>query len=134
MLFPLTRNKWSILPTVVWFQFVLAAQHICQKLRNAGCWADFINPFSGAPAVGAYARKQNPMESNESSHSLEFSITERHHCRVIEDKKTRSFIGEYLKLFISPKKLAPCDLYRLIISLLEFLREKLPNSNYRLWN
>ncbi|KAK7583852.1 hypothetical protein V9T40_004815 [Parthenolecanium corni] len=73
--------------------FVLAAQHICQKLRNAGCWADFVNPFSGVPAIGAYARKQSTLEANECVPPLDFSITERHHCRVIEDKKARSFIG-----------------------------------------
>lgn len=97
VLYPCTTNIWYILSKVVFVQFVLAAQHICQKLRNAGCWADFVNPFSGVPAIGAYARKQSTLEANECVPPLDFSITERHHCRVIEDKKARSFIGKNSK-------------------------------------
>lgn len=133
MLFPYAKNILLILSNIVSFQFVLAAQHICQKLRNAGCWADFVNPFSGAPAVGAYARKQNTMEANECTHSLEFSITERHHCRVIEDKKARSFVGEYFKLFISRGILSLFVSYSHAVFLYwNFLRKMSTNLNYEL--
>lgn len=73
--------------------FVLAAQDICQKLRTAGYWADFINPFSGLPGASTYNTSVNLYETDPRFRSLGFRIIERQNCRVIEDKKSCRFRG-----------------------------------------
>lgn len=72
--------------------FVLAAQDICSKLKLAGYWADFINPFSGLPYL-------SPMYNNklyvtdERFRCLGFRIFDKGQCRVISDKTVRNFVG-----------------------------------------
>ena len=33
--------------TVRWLQFMDFAKLVCSKLMDRGCWADFVDPFSG---------------------------------------------------------------------------------------
>ncbi|CAH0381763.1 unnamed protein product [Bemisia tabaci] len=72
--------------------FVLTAKEICSKLKKAGYWADFINPFSGLPYNGQNTR-HNLYKTDERFRCLGFKISERQNCRLIEDKTNRSFFG-----------------------------------------
>nr|CAD7403256.1 unnamed protein product [Timema poppensis] len=73
--------------------FVLAAQDICSKLKQAGFWADFINPFSGRP----YLSPSNSLhyETDARFRCLGFHINEQANCKVISELKgARSFVDK----------------------------------------
>lgn len=75
------------------FQFLLTAKNICDKLRTAGYWADFINPFSGRPYLCPTSASN---ETDEKFQCLDFQIFEIKDCKVIsnEENKTRNnFVG-----------------------------------------
>uniref|UniRef100_A0A1B6MNB1 Methylmalonic aciduria and homocystinuria type D protein, mitochondrial n=1 Tax=Graphocephala atropunctata TaxID=36148 RepID=A0A1B6MNB1_9HEMI len=75
-------------------QFVLAAQDICSKLKLAGFWADFINPFSGLPYVSAGIPHGGRLyQTDERFRCLGFRIFEKNRCKVITDKSSRHFVG-----------------------------------------
>ena len=78
------------------FQFVLAAQEICSKLRLAGYWADFINPCSGRPYLTPIPA--NLYEADKST-TWEFLINDTGNCRVINKEKVQShsFVGKLQK-------------------------------------
>ncbi|XP_046678003.1 cobalamin trafficking protein CblD isoform X1 [Homalodisca vitripennis] len=75
-------------------QFVLAAQDICSKLKLAGFWADFINPFSGLPYISAGAQQSGRLyQTDERFRCLGFHIFEKNQCKVIADRSSRRFLG-----------------------------------------
>lgn len=83
---------------MLFFQFVLTARNICDKLRKAGYWADFINPFSGrpylCPTLGTALYK-----TDEKFRCLDFQIFEIKDCKIIsneQDNTKRRFIGKTL--------------------------------------
>lgn len=76
-------------------QFVLTAKNVCDKLRNAGYWADFINPFSGRPYL-CPTSASNLYENDEKFRCLDFQIFEIKDCKVIsneENKTKNNFVG-----------------------------------------
>lgn len=73
-------------------QFVLAAQDICIKLKLAGYWADFINPFSGLPYNNPYY-SHKLYETDERFRCLGFRIIDKGQCKMIAEKGSRSFVG-----------------------------------------
>lgn len=79
-------------------QFVLVAQNISQKLRLAGFWADFINPFSGLPGISTHYLKDDLYGTDPKFRSLGFRISERKNCRIIEETKSKQFKGEWLSI------------------------------------
>ncbi|XP_066993307.1 cobalamin trafficking protein CblD [Anabrus simplex] len=72
--------------------FVLAAEDICNKLRAAGFWADFINPFSGRPYLSPY-HGVSLYETHEKFRCLGFQIEERANCKLIMNEDEKNFIG-----------------------------------------
>lgn len=72
--------------------FVLGAMVICIKLRLAGYWADFINPFSGRPYL-------TPIPSNlyeaDKLTIGDFHIDDDGKCRIINKEllQSRSFVA-----------------------------------------
>ena len=78
--------------------FVLAAQDICSKLKLAGYWADFINPFSGLPYLSPFHNNNKLYVTDERFRCLGFKIFDKGQCRVISDKTIRNFVGEYIKI------------------------------------
>lgn len=75
--------------------FVLAAHNICDKLKKAGYWADFINPFSGRPYLFPNANT-TLYETDERFRCLDFQIMDENECTVIAnvpDEGRKRFIG-----------------------------------------
>ncbi|XP_044756670.1 cobalamin trafficking protein CblD isoform X2 [Coccinella septempunctata] len=85
--------------------FIIAAKTICDKIRKAGYWADFINPFSGLPYLSRDRINNAKLyESNEKFRCLDFQIFEIEHCKIISNElegNGKRFIGS---LFTT----APC--------------------------
>lgn len=78
-------------------QFVLTAKNICDKLKNGGYWADFINPFSGRPYLCPNAGS-SLYKTDEKFRCLDFQIFEIKDCKVIsneDDKPKKNFIGKF---------------------------------------
>lgn len=76
--------------------FIIAARSICDKLRKAGYWADFINPFSGKPYHAPGSLSSELYKSDEKFRCLDFKIFEIEHCKVIsneQDGSQRRFVG-----------------------------------------
>ncbi|KAL3277278.1 hypothetical protein HHI36_012628 [Cryptolaemus montrouzieri] len=77
--------------------FIMAAKSICEKLRKAGYWADFINPFSGLPYVSRNRITNGGLyESDKKFRCLDFQIFEIDHCKVISNDQAgngKRFIG-----------------------------------------
>jgi len=75
--------------------FIEAASYICERLRFAGYWADFIDPMSGRPYLGRFI--YDSRTSNDLANKYEllgFEITKVGHCTVIKNLSTnRAFIG-----------------------------------------
>ncbi|XP_021936599.1 methylmalonic aciduria and homocystinuria type D homolog, mitochondrial-like isoform X2 [Zootermopsis nevadensis] len=74
--------------------FILAAQEICMKLRLAGYWADFVNPFSGRPYFTPF-HSAAVYEVDERLHCLDYQIKDHGDCKIISSEcdRSRSFIG-----------------------------------------
>lgn len=79
------------------FQFIIAARTICDKIRKAGYWADFINPFSGLPYLSRDRINNGKLyESNEKFRCLDFQIFEIEQCKIISNEQEgngKRFIG-----------------------------------------
>ncbi|GFG36130.1 hypothetical protein Cfor_02750 [Coptotermes formosanus] len=75
--------------------FVLAAQEVCMKLRLAGYWADFINPFSGRPYLTPFPSAAF-CETDERLNYLNFQINDYGNCKIIssECERSHSFVGK----------------------------------------
>ncbi|KAI5724893.1 hypothetical protein M8J77_008457 [Diaphorina citri] len=75
--------------------FVLAAKEISRKLKFAGFWSDFINPFTGLPYVNPLYYNGAPVVSRSESrvHFQGVNITEKRNCRIIKKKSPSNFIG-----------------------------------------
>ncbi|XP_073977910.1 methylmalonic aciduria and homocystinuria type D homolog, mitochondrial-like [Rhodnius prolixus] len=73
-------------------QFMCAAQDICNKLKTAGYWADFINPFSGVPFNTPHFNS-NLYKTDMRFRCLGFNIKIQGNCKVISDHVSNKFIG-----------------------------------------
>lgn len=94
-----------LLIRIFWFQFVITAKNVCQMLRKAGYWADFINPFSGRPYFSNGSR--DLYKTSEKFRCLDFEIYEIQNCIVIsndEPESKRSFVGSLFTNAPSQKK------------------------------
>lgn len=83
----------------IMFQFVVTARNVCNKLRKAGYWADFINPFSGRPYFALPPTTSQLYKTDEKFRCLDFQIFEIEKCTVIsneQDNTKKKFIGKYL--------------------------------------
>lgn len=91
------------------FQFVLAAKSVCDKLRSAGYWADFINPFSGRPYLEPTITNEL-YASDEKFRCLDFQIFDIKDCKIISNENgdcpKKQFVGS---LFTN----APCKKHHL---------------------
>lgn len=73
--------------------FVLAAWNVCTKLKMAGYWADFINPFSGQPHLSE-RKSVNLYETDERFRCIGFKVKQRNNCKIITfDNSLQNFIG-----------------------------------------
>lgn len=77
------------------FQFLITAKKICDKLRTAGYWADFINPFSGRPYFTPSTLTEL-YQTHEKFRCLDFQIVEIKDCKVIsnDDDSLKQFVGK----------------------------------------
>ncbi|KAK9507046.1 hypothetical protein O3M35_008873 [Rhynocoris fuscipes] len=73
-------------------QFMCAAQDICNKLKTAGYWADFINPFSGVPFNTPHFHS-DLFKADKRFRCLGFHIKFQGSCKVISDNDSNKFIG-----------------------------------------
>ncbi|KAK4883681.1 hypothetical protein RN001_007000 [Aquatica leii] len=88
--------------------FVLTANNICDRLKKAGYWADFINPFSGRPYSFPHSITAL-YQTDEKFRCLDFQIFDINECKVISsisNKSRNQFVGS---LFTN----APSNKYRL---------------------
>lgn len=72
----------------------MTARNVCFKLRKAGFWADFINPFSGRPYFSSGSKEL--YNTDEKFRCMDFEIFEIQNCTVISNEQPdykRSFIG-----------------------------------------
>jgi len=85
--------------------FIIAAKKICDKLRNSGYWADFINPFSGRPYFTPSALRAL-YQTNEKFRCLDFQIVEIKDCKIIsnEEDSRRHFVGSLFTSAACSKK------------------------------
>jgi hypothetical protein len=65
------------------------------KLRLAGYWADFINPFSGRPYISPFPSAAF-CETDETLNGLNFQINDNGNCKIIspERERSHSFVGK----------------------------------------
>jgi len=76
-----------------------AAQEICLRLKHAGYWADFINPFSGRPYLSPF-NKPALYEADEKFRCIGFQIKEVGECKVIDVRKGSGFIGKFTFIIV----------------------------------
>lgn len=70
-----------------------AAQEICLRLKMAGYWADFINPFSGRPYLSPF-QKPTLYEADERFRCLGFEIRKEGGTKIIAPTKGSNFVGK----------------------------------------
>lgn len=82
-----------------YFQFLLTAKSICDKLNKAGYWADFINPFSGRPYL-CPTSSNTLYEADERFRCLDFQIFEIKDCKIVSNEHNngnKNFVGKIYK-------------------------------------
>lgn len=75
-------------------QFVMSAHEICEVLIGAGFWADFIDPSSGQPYMGAHAN-DTMFETDERYKHFGFEVEDLGCCKVIRHHLwgTHAYVG-----------------------------------------
>lgn len=68
-------------------EFLQAAETICSELSRHGYWADFINPFSGRPHLGAF-NSSTLYNTDQRFRCLGFEVKKRKMCIVVQSKET----------------------------------------------
>lgn len=84
----------------------MTANNICDKLRKAGYWADFINPFSGKPYQFPFATNSALYETDEKFRCLDFQIFEVNDCKIIssvQDQTKKKFVGKLVASYFEKK-------------------------------
>lgn len=75
----------------------MTANNICGKLKKAGYWADFINPFSGRPYLVPIP-SNTLSKTDEKFRCLDFQIFDINDCKVISIdqsmQKKNKFVGK----------------------------------------
>jgi hypothetical protein len=74
--------------------FVGAAEEMCQKLKSAGFWADFVDPCSGRPYFGSFTNA-TMFETDDRYRHFGFTIDDLNCCKVISHNKygRHAFVG-----------------------------------------
>lgn len=74
--------------------FMEMAQSVTTKLNAAGYWADYVDPFSGRPYLGAYTNA-TLFETDERYRHFGFDIEDLGCCKIISHHAfgTRAFVG-----------------------------------------
>lgn len=74
--------------------FVESAKKICEEIKNAGYWADFIDPASGH-AYYSENRNNTLVETDDCFNQLGFSVEDLGCCKVLQHKQWQSniFVG-----------------------------------------